>query len=137
MDGFPGLTQLVCRQFTSRLQECNNLIKRMQQALAMSMEQKQFFEGEILFRRGQDTSKLYQLITGEVELNRSDASPVRVGPENLFRGFLEPAPFLRCAPQVCTATALSPLMVISIDQASRIALIRNYPELALKMLESV
>ena len=137
MDGFPGLTQLVCRQFTSRLQESNNLIKRMQQALAMSMERKQFLEGDVLFRRGQDASRLYQLITGEVELIRSDASPVRVAPEHLLQGFLEPTPYLRCAPQDCTATALSPLMVIAIDQASRIAVVRNYPELVLKMLESV
>ena len=115
----------------------NNLIKRMQQALAMSMERKQFLEGDVLFRRGQDASRLYQLITGEVELIRSDASPVRVAPEHLLQGFLEPTPYLRCAPQDCTATALSPLMVIAIDQASRIAVVRNYPELVLKMLESV
>lgn len=134
ISGFPVLTRAICAQFSWRLRETSRALAELQGRFAMSPQQRLANPGERLFSKGDPAGTLFQLVTGSVKLERERGEEV-VHPELLFKGFLEPEAFLRNRLHTTTATVESPAFLVSIDREFIQAVVRGYPELALKLLE--
>lgn len=134
--GYPGLTRLVCEQFSTRLRDTNRRLKDLQDKFALNPHQRMVEPGTLLFSRGEPATVLYQMMMGAVRLE-GDGEPRVVTPDQLEQGFLEPAPFLRNRPQAFTAVAEEQCFLVGIPATHLSALVRSYPDLALRVLESL
>ncbi len=135
LNGYPGLTRLLCQQFATRLRDTKQRLHELQHKFTLNPQQRLAEAGEPLFRAGEPADTLYQLVIGTVRLERGGRREV-LAPEKLHSGFLEPGPFLRNRPQTATAIAEERCWLIGIGKGSKAPLLRTYPELALHVLES-
>jgi CRP-like cAMP-binding protein len=133
INGFPGLTSILCRQFSQRLQETNNFLRKLQDNLALDAKQRTANSKEILFSEGEPAITLYQLVMGTVRLERHGCCQL-VNPGKLLYGFLEPAPFLRGKHYCSTAIVEEQALLFAIDRYYIRAVIRGYPDLVEKVL---
>jgi len=130
---FPFFTRILCRQFTKRLTEANELLKIYRQGMVLQAEQRFLKAGEILLRRGERAETLFQLVRGKL-IYEPDSAEVKPPRPDLFSGFVEPAEFFRAGVWKRTVLTETNAVVIAIDGESRLAVIRNYPEVAVEIL---
>jgi len=134
VEGFPSLLKLIFRQFTQRLLESNQALKNLQAKFSMAFERRLANPGDVLFREGELAGTLYQVVLGEIRLERPGRVDM-VGPEDLTEGFLELGPFLRGQPHGCTAVVESAAFLIGVAAKHREAVVRSYPQLVVDCLE--
>jgi CRP-like cAMP-binding protein len=134
MAGFPGLTRILCRQFTARLKEANEELRDLRARFHLAPERRMVQAGEVIFEAGATAGAVFQLAMGTVRL--ADAAGSKVyRPEDLPSGFLGLEAYLRNRPHTSTAMAETACFLAVIPGTSRVAFLRSYPELALKALE--
>lgn len=133
MERFPGFTRLLCKQFALRLGEANTFIKRFQEQTAMAMEQRFMQPGEVLVEAGAPPDALFQLVDGVLIEERGEA--VTIKPLDNHPRFIGSREFLTGAPYAHRIVAKSPAIVVVLDKSRKAAVLRNFPELALEILE--
>lgn len=131
MSEFSFFTRILCRQFSVRLKEANEILKETQHARAMNVDQVMKRPNEVLFARGDTADRLYQLIDG-VLVCEDDQSVIT--PQNTLGGFVDPRPFFCDAAHEITVKTKGPALLAAIARESKLAVVRNYPELALSLL---
>jgi CRP-like cAMP-binding protein len=124
---FASLTRTLCREFTVRLKEANEILK------ILSIESRLVAKaaGERVIEKGEKAETLYQLVNGS--LVYEDDETIDSDEDNL--GFVDPSPFFQDGHYDSTVKAETPCSLVAISKASKLAVIRNYPELILKLYE--
>lgn len=130
----PGLTRLLCRQFTHRLQEANETLLGFQRRFDLAPARRLAEAGECLFQAGEVPDSLFQLLMGTVRLEQA-GEVHEVAPHDLPEGFLEPAAFLGNRPHQSTAIVASTAFLVTVGEERKEAFLRSYPQVALKLLE--
>lgn len=133
LEGFPGLTRALCRQFAERLRETSGALRELQGRFDLGARPRMASAGDCLFRAGEPAGELFQLVAGELELEGPSGSRT-VTPEALPGGFLEPGPFLAGGPQACTVSVRTQAFLFAVPAARREAFLRCHPEVALALL---
>jgi len=126
---FPLLTKVICQQFAKRLKEANDVIRAFQSRFALVSTKRMVAEGEVIFREGEDSQVIHQVVAGQVELQRGDRRS-SCGIEGISSGFLEPEAYFANGPHRATATAKTDAILVSVDRDHADTLVRCYPELA-------
>jgi len=131
MDGFPGLTRVLCRQFARRLGEANSFIKSFQKKGAMDVSQRFLNTGDILVEAGAPAVTLYQVVDGCLAESEGGGTfqPGKDEPT-----FIHPAAFFTGAPHPATVVARSPAIAVGMGISRKEAIVRNFPGLVLAML---
>jgi len=132
MEGFPGLTRIVCQQFTRRLQEANDALRDLRSRFDLGAERRLAQPGELLFKAG-ERAPLFQLAMGTVRLEGSAGTEL-LAARDLPEGFLGLEAYLRDRPQDATAVAEDTCFLAVIPSSRREAFLRNQPELVLRVL---
>jgi CRP-like cAMP-binding protein len=133
LEHFPRLTRTLCEQFSERLLELNEQLRKYRDVLFMKAEQRFFEAGETLFKAGQPADQLFQLVDGTVSLSGAPDEEVRPGRGGAI--FLEPLPYFSGQAHQRTATAKNMVIAVSIALSSREAVVRNFPYLMLQLFE--
>ena len=133
LETFPGLTRVICRQFSRRLRETDQALSEFQARFALSPRRRVAAAGEVLFRTGEPADELVQLAAGSVLLERPGESR-RVAPEDLPEGLLEPEAYLRGAAHAWTATVQDMTFLAVLGAEEREKVVRCFPGLALRVL---
>jgi CRP-like cAMP-binding protein len=133
LDDYPALTRLLCRQFTMRLKETSEHLSKLEKNFSLQARHLFKKEGAKIFVKGEPANMLYQVIDGAVALEGKEGS---IPPENFRESFLGLKEYLLELPYQETIRATTPVMLVAIEKSSRIAFIRNYPELVLDVLKS-
>jgi CRP-like cAMP-binding protein len=133
MEQFPGFTRVLCRQFAQRLGEANSFIKNFQQASAMEVEQRFLSPGEVLAEAGAPADAMFQIVDGAV---------IEKGPEDVVIRPGESKPCFVCCREFFAGgvyarriVAKSPSIVLALGKSRKAAILRNFPELGLSLLE--
>jgi len=134
LERFPKLTRALCEQFSQRLQDLNDRLRRHRAHLAMRAEQRFIEPGTVLFERGAPGATLFQLVDGTVELENADGTIETLRPGRGEMSFLDPLAYFTGAPHTQTARAKNMVIAVAVAQESREAVVRNFPHLALKLL---
>ena len=129
IERLPTFTRILCRQFTARLKEANDVLKKITDANALRVTQIDAAPGELVITQGEPADKLYQLVFGDLQWER-DGRPMQGAP---LCDFIEPAAYFCGEPYGVTVRARSPACLVAIDKASKEAVVRNYPRLMLKL----
>ncbi len=132
LESYPGLTRLLCRQFTVRLKETSEHLSRLEQLTTLNARHLVKKAGETVLARGEAARTLFQLVDGVLEI---EGWPDPITPGSLEGGFLALGEYLRGAPHTVTVKAKTTSMLVAIDESSRLAVVRSYPALALAALE--
>jgi len=135
MAGFPGLTRILCRQFTTRLKEANEELRNLKARFALSAQRRMAQAGEVLFQTGEPAENLFQLVMGSVRIGEGEGSVVARA-EDLPGGFVGLEAFLRNSVHDSTTMAEEPCFLAVMTADSREAFLRNYPALVLRLLDS-
>jgi CRP-like cAMP-binding protein len=133
MAGFPGLTRILCRQFTTRLQEANDELRDLRSRFDLSAQRRMVQAGDVILRAGEPADALFQLVMGSICIGEGDGAAV-LRTEDLPGGFLGLEVFLRGASHEATATAEEACFLAVIGAAHREAFIRGQPALVLQVL---
>ncbi len=133
MAGFPGLTRVLCRQFTSRLKEANEELRDLRARFHLRAEPRHIQAGERLYSADEPAEAVFQVLLGSVRLDGPGGDLVLRG-EDLPGGFLGLEPFLRGQPYGANATAVEDCLLAVIPAEYRLAFLRCHPELALALL---
>lgn len=134
LENFPRLTRTLCEQFSSRLIDLNEQLRRHRHQLLMKAEQVFFEAGTVLFRAGEEADLLFQLVDGSVILSAPDGTEEILRPNGGKPVFMEPIPYFTGTRHARTATARSMVIAVSIEARSREAVVRNFPQLTLDLL---
>jgi CRP-like cAMP-binding protein len=133
MAGFPGLTRILCRQFTTRLKEANEELRDLKARFDLSAQRRMVQAGEVICRAGEPANTLFQLAMGSVRIGEGEAATI-LRAEDLPGGFLGLELFLRGKAHRSTATAEEPCFLALIGADRREAFLRSHPALVLKVL---
>jgi CRP-like cAMP-binding protein len=133
LEGFPGLTRVICRQFSRRLGETDQALRGLQARFALNAGRRMAQDGERLFAAGEPAAALFQVVAGAVRLERDGTSRV-VAAEALPQGLLEPEPYLRSGLHTATATVEGMAFLAEIPAGDREAVVRCFPDLVLAIL---
>jgi len=133
MAGFPGLTRILCRQFTTRLKEANEELRDLRARFDLAPMRHMAQAGEVLLRAGAPVDCLYQLAMGTVRFGEGAGAVVKRS-EDLPGGFLGLDAFLWGAAHDTTVTAEETCFLAVIGRERREAFIRSHPALVLKVL---
>lgn len=134
IDRFPSFTRILCRQFCRRLAEADELLRCEQSKTAMQARQVSYEAGQTVFEKGQPAHEAYQVVFGVVIEERDGEAPREWGYADAEPVFLGAREFLTGGVYASTVRAKSAAMLLAIEEASRRALIRNYPDVALRLL---
>ncbi len=129
---YPTMTRHICRLFVKRLKEANELLHQCHEGNFMQMKQVVLSRGDVLFSKGDRVTQLYQVVDGEL---RDDINGLPLDEANLVQGFVAPRAFFQDACYETTVSADSSCFLIAIDADSKLAAIRNFPELILHLLK--
>jgi CRP-like cAMP-binding protein len=135
LEGYPGLTRLICQQFSRRLRATDEALRELQARFALQPAQRMAAAGELLFAAGTEATELFQLVLGSVLLEGPDGCRT-VTAADLPQGFLEPQAFLAGGFHRCTATVADMAFLAVIGAGRREAVVRGFPEMVLGMLGS-
>jgi CRP-like cAMP-binding protein len=127
---YPGLTRQLCRQFAQRLQESLRQLQHHREQQSLDARQLFLQSGETLAKAGTAADTLYQLIDGVLQSDTGDM--IRAGAGS--PPFIDLAPYLRVQPHPHTITCRTSCILIAISAASRLAVIRNFPDRVLEIL---
>lgn len=134
LEAFPGLTRIICRQFTLRLREAIAALADLRRGSDLAPERRLLQDGEPLFRAGEPAAELFQLVLGRLRIEGPGGAR-SLGPEDLPGGFLELGPWLRDGSHVLTAAAEGSAFLAAVAAERRAAFLRRFPELALAVLQ--
>jgi len=132
MASFPGLTRILCRQFTTRLKEANDELRDLRARFDLSPQRRMAQAGEVLFMAGEPADTLFQLVLGSVEVGGGTL----LRADDLPGGFLGLEAFLRGTPHVGSAVVEEPCFLAVIPAQRREAFLFSYPDLVLQVLRS-
>jgi CRP-like cAMP-binding protein len=127
---FPSLTRLLCKEFTARLEEANDILKDMAIDSKLIMK----VAGETVIRKGEKADMLYQLVNGSL-IQEDDHEAVDL--DVAQNGFVDPGPFFRDSQYESTVKTVAPCSLVAIPKDFKLAVIRNYPELILNLYEKM
>lgn len=134
LESFPLLTRCLCRQFTQRLAETNQALRDLRARFDLAPRRHLAQPGETLFAAGEQATTVFQLVMGRVRIERHGMIAL-LGPEDLPGGFLGLEAFLCGQPHDTSAAAEEPCLLAAIEASHRHAFLRNYPALALAVLD--
>jgi len=132
IEHLPSFTRILCQQFTSRLKEANDELKEIVATNAVPVAQVDVEAGEEIVIQGATAGKLLQLIWGDLQWEQ-DGQPVTGGP---VLDFIEPEAFFSDLPYAVTVRAKTDACLVSIEKTSKEAVVRNYPQLILKLYKN-
>jgi CRP-like cAMP-binding protein len=129
IEEFPFFTRVLSRQLTRRVRESGELIKSYQEKFDMNTAQVHKQAGDEIASPGDAVDCLYQLINGTLIKD----SPQ--GMETITSGkypldMINAAEFFARTPYPGSIRAKTKALLVAIDKSSRMAVIRNYPQLA-------
>lgn len=134
IEKYPFFTRILCRQFARRLGEVNEQLKYYQSGAVLQVVQRFLTPGELLCKQNTPADCLFELVDGMLE--QEDGAGTRIlMPGGPARGFLEAAAYLSGGKYASTLRAKQASLVVAISAQSRVNVVRNYPELALRVLE--
>jgi len=131
--GFPALTQILCRQFARRLSETNATLERLSERHVMHTEHRFHQPGDLIFPAGIPADGLYQLVDGEVSLTPPSGAAQTLEATGPTPCMLNARAYFRALPNDAEARALGTCMLVVIAPESRLAAVRNFPELVLSL----
>ncbi|MBI1318111.1 MAG: cyclic nucleotide-binding domain-containing protein [Candidatus Hydrogenedens sp.] len=134
LERFPKLTRALCEQFSERLQDLNDRLRRHRAHLAMRAEQRFIEPGALLFERGKPGDTLYQLVDGAVEIEHEDGTTEVLRPGRGEMSFLDARCYFTGGNHTQTARAKSMVIAVAVAPESREAVVRNFPHLLLRLL---
>lgn len=132
LDHFPVLTRVICRQFTDRLKHTSEQLRVYQEQSTMKAEQVFKNAGDAVFKKGEPATTLYQLVLGK--LKNKETGEI-VTSETTASGFIEAGAYFRGSVYSTTLVATDNALLVAIDSGSKLAVIRNFPELMLRLCE--
>jgi len=135
MAGFPGLTRILCRQFTTRLKEANEDLRDLRARLDLAAERRMAEPDELLFTTGDRADTLFQLVMGSIRVEEGAQGRV-LKPEDLPGGFFDLEAYLRQSLHRTTVRAAESCFLGVIGGDRREAFLRGYPSLVLAILAS-
>ena len=133
MTGFPGLTRILCRQFTTRLKETNEELQEFRARFNLAPERRMVQPGEVIFEAGTKAEAVFQVAMGTVRIEDAAGSRV-LRAEDLPGGFLGLEAYLRGTRQTARATAEEACFLAVIGAGRREAFMSSHPALALQAL---
>lgn len=133
IERLPFFTRILCRQFSKRLAEANESLKRRHAETAMQTRPVFALPGDIVCTRGEPARELFQLMDGAVVETRGDSEAERKGGGDA-PVFLETRAYLRGGCYESTVRAKTRAMLVAMDAASRLAVVRTFPALVLDAL---
>jgi CRP-like cAMP-binding protein len=125
---FSTLTGILCKELTARLDEANEILKD----LSIESRMVAIPAGELLVQKGEKAETLYQLVGGSLVRQEDDAV---IDSDREYFGFVDPGPFFRDGEYEWTLKTQTACTLVAIPREARLAVIRNYPELALKLYQ--
>ncbi len=129
----PGITGILCRQFSQRLGEANNFIKAYQEKNVMDMVQRFVGPGEVIVNAGDTADTLFQIVDGR--LIETEGGEDVFQPEGDWRDFVHPMPFFQGGKHPATVVVKEPSVILGFSGSCRDAIVRNFPELAVRLLQ--
>lgn len=94
-----------------------------------------FSEGEVVYRKGEMAAQMYIVLTGKVRLYVGH-EPIGDWSEELIKGdFFGEGSLLEAIPRTNTAVALEDTDVIAISRGTFLRMIRQNPEVSVKMMQ--
>ena len=133
VEEFPFFTKVLCRQFTARLTEANDLLKLHHDRLAMETQRHFLQPGDVLFEKGEKADALFQLIRGVLRCKEAEGG---VTEPFTIDGFVEPLPYFQETIWPYTVVVETPAVVVEVSKNSKLELTRNYPDLVLNLLQT-
>lgn len=133
MAGFPGLTRILCRQFTARLKEANEELRELRTRFDLAPERRMIPSGETIYAAGAPSGAVFQLVLGSVRLRSAQGNRV-LHSEDLVGGFLGLRAYLLGLPHGETVVAVESCFLAVIGAGQREAFLRCYPAEALAAL---
>jgi CRP-like cAMP-binding protein len=130
IERLPGLTRILCRQFTARLRETTQMVKEGRKRMSMNAELLTKKAGELVFQGGEQAKTLYQLVHGTL---LHEESHKILTAEQLPGGFIDPGPFFLGTTYPSTVRTETVACLVAISEDSKLAVIRNFPELMLRL----
>jgi CRP-like cAMP-binding protein len=130
IERLPGLTRILCRQFTARLRETTQMVKEARKRMSMNAELLTKKAGELVFQGGEQAKTLYQLVHGTL---LHEESHKILTAEQLPGGFIDPGPFFLGTTYPSTVRTETVACLVAISEDSKLAVIRNFPELMLRL----
>lgn len=134
MDEFPFFARSLCKQFAHRLKEADDIIRMYRSKLDMDVKQVMRDAGDTIVGEGEAAEVLYQLIDGSL-LKESAEGVTPLAVTRTPEDFLNARAFFSGGPNEATFYAKTPAILVAIGKTSRLAAIRNFPELAQSLLE--
>jgi CRP-like cAMP-binding protein len=132
----PFFTRVLCRQFATRLREVNEQLRHYQRSGLLLAEQRFVAPGELICEKGSPALQLFELVDGVVKQEDGDGTR-DIYPASGSHSFLEAAAYLSEGRYQSTLRAEGQCILVAISQESRVNVVRNYPELALRVLNEV
>ncbi|MBP8128191.1 MAG: cyclic nucleotide-binding domain-containing protein [Candidatus Hydrogenedentes bacterium] len=133
IERLPFFTRILCRQFSKRLAEANACLKRFHADMAMQSRSVLALPGDIVCTRGEPAQELFQVLEGTVVETWDDQEREITG---LCEApvFLEARAYLRGGRYERSVRAKTRVILFAVNAASRLAVLRNFPALALEAL---
>ena len=130
LDQLPTFTQILCRQFTQRLREANDTLCELNAATNMQIEHRNFDIGEEIIVQGDTADELHLLIFGELEWIKDG----QIVESQTLMDFIEPDTFFTNTKYIHTVRSIGPTLTACMNINDKEAIVRNYPELVLKIM---
>jgi CRP-like cAMP-binding protein len=133
VEEFSFFTRILCRQFTARLTEANDLLKLHHDRLVMDTEKHFLGPGNVLFQKGEKADALFQLVRGVLRCKDDESGATE---PFTIDGFIEPLPYFQETIWPYTVVVETSAVVVEVSKNSKLALTRNYPDLVLNLLQT-
>ena len=133
MDSYPGLTRILCRQFTQRLRETNEQLHVLRGRMALHPEQIIIGAGELVCAADAPAERLYQLADGML-LREFGGEEDTIKPAADTPCFIEARSYFTRGVYAATYRAKTTAILLAHPAESREALACNFPEMVLQLL---
>jgi len=135
IESHPRLTRILCQRFASRLRVMTEQVSAQRAKMQMNFTQRFLNANDVICEADQPATHLLELQEGAAVLFREgQAADLIALPEK--PAFIDPLPYFLGQPHTLTARAKTRCILTAVDATSRLAAIRNFPELALDLLTS-
>ncbi len=131
IEQFPSFTRTLCQQFSARLKEANDELKEIVATNAVPVAQVDVKAGGVIITQGEPADRLYQLIWGDLQWEQ-DGQPISGHP---VMDFVEPSAYFCDQPHSVTVRAKTDACLVAIEKPTKEAVIRNYPQLILRLFK--
>lgn len=134
IDEFPFFTRILSKQLTRRVRESGEIIKSYREKFDMKTAQLTKQAGDEIAAAGEPVDCLYQLVDGAlIKDTPQGAETITSGKYPL--DMINAEEFFAGAPYAASIRAKTNVILVAIDKSSRMAIIRNYPQLAAHYLK--